>query len=131
MEYQEKIISAIEKALPGVLSIVVSKKIEAVEQEMTKMGLDPRQFYAKIQNEAEDGQIAVSGGSGFIVDKTGIILTNKHVVADKEATYKAVMGKEKYDLEILGKDPVSDIAILKLIHPRKNISTIKLGISKN
>ena len=44
MEYQEKIISAIEKALPGVLSIVVSKKIEAVEQEITKKKLNSPQF---------------------------------------------------------------------------------------
>lgn len=131
MEYQDKIISAIDKALQGVISIVVSKKIEAVEEEMAKMGLDPRQFYAKIQNEAENGQIAVSGGSGFIVDESGIILTNKHVVADNDATYKAVIGKEKYDIEILGKDPLSDIAILKLINPPKNLSAIKLGSSKN
>ncbi len=131
MEYQEKIISAIEKALPGVVSIVVSKKIEAVEQEMVKMGLDPRQFYQKFQNESENGQIAVSGGSGFVVDKLGIVLTNKHVVADNDATYKAVIGKEKYDIEILGKDPLSDIAILKLVKPPKDISVIKLGSSKN
>lgn len=131
MEYQDKIISAIDKALAGVISIVVSKKIEAVEEEIAQMGLDPRQFYAKIQNEAEDGQIAVSGGSGFIVDSSGIILTNKHVIADKNATYKAVIGKEKYDMEILAQDPLSDIAIIKLINPPHNLLAIKLGSSKN
>ena len=131
MDYQEKIISAVEKALAGVISIVVSKKVEAVEEEITKMGLDPRQFYQKIQNEAEDGKIAVSGGSGFIIDKSGVVLTNKHVVADKDATYKAIIGKEKYEIEILAKDPLSDIAILKLLNPPENLSTIKLGTSKN
>src|SRR3989344_1734609 len=131
MDYQDKIISAIDKALAGVISIVVSKNVEAVEEEITKMGLDPRQFYAKIQNEAEDGKIAVSGGSGFIVDKSGVVLTNKHVVADKDATYKAIIGKEKYEIEILAKDPLSDIAILKLLNPPENLSTIKLGTSKN
>lgn len=131
MEYQDKIISAIEKALAGVVSIVVSKNIEAVEEEISKMGLDPRQFYQKIQNEAEDGQIAVSGGSGFFVDESGIILTNKHVVADKNATYKVVIAKDKYDVEILAKDQLSDIAILKLVNPKNNFSVIKLGVSKN
>lgn len=131
MDYQDKIISAIDKALAGVVSIVVSKNIEAVEEEITKMGLDPRQFYAKIQNEAEDGQIAVSGGSGFVVDKSGIVLTNKHVVADKNATYKAVIGKEKYDVEILAKDPLSDISILRLVNPPKDLAVLKLGTSKN
>lgn len=131
MEYEEKIVSAIEKALPGVVSIVVSKNVEAVEEEISKMGLDPRQFYAKMQNEAEDGQIAVSGGSGFVVDVSGIILTNKHVVADKDASYKAIIGKEKYEIEILAKDPLSDIAMLKLINFPKNLSIIKIGSSKN
>lgn len=131
MDYQDKIISAIEKALAGVVSIVVSKNIEAVEEEISKMGLDPRQFYQKIQNEAEDGQIAVSGGSGFFVDESGIILTNKHVVADKNATYKVVIAKDKYDVEILAKDQLSDIAILKLVNPKNNFSVIKLGVSKN
>ncbi len=131
MEYQDKIISAIAKALPGVLSIVVSKDIEKVEEEISKMGLDPRQFYAKIQNEAEDGKIAVSGGSAFVVDSSGIVLTNKHVVADKEASYKAMIDKNKYDVEILAKDPLSDIAVLRLINPPQNLSAIKLGISKN
>lgn len=131
MEYQDKIISAIDKALAGVVSIVVSKDVEAVEEEITKMGLDPRQFYQKIQNEAENGQIAVSGGSGFVVDKSGIVLTNKHVVADQNATYKAVIGKEKYEMKILVRDPLSDIAIIKLVNSPNNLPVVKLGSSKN
>ena len=55
------------------------------------------------------------GGSGFIVGSDGIIVTNKHVVDDSEARYKVVFsdGKE-YDIKSMDKDPVLDIAILKI-----------------
>ncbi len=132
MEYQERVVNAIEKALPGVVSIGASKDVEFVEQDLLKMGLNPEQFSERLESEAKDGKISVSGGSGFIVDKRGIILTNKHVVADKDATYKAYVGKESYPIEIVGKDPLADIAIVKIAaHKSKEFPIVTLGSSKN
>ncbi|TSC73649.1 MAG: hypothetical protein G01um101444_495 [Parcubacteria group bacterium Gr01-1014_44] len=131
-DHEEKIIKAIEKALPAVVSITVSKKAEFVKQDLVKMGMDPRMFTEKLQSELDkDGNISVSGGSGFVVESSGVVLTNKHVVQDKNATYKAVIGQEKYDVEILAQDPLADIAILKIIKPPKNLSALSLGSSKN
>src|SRR3989344_388702 len=119
MEYQEKIMKAIETALPGVVSIAASKSIELVAEDLKKMGVPTEQFAEKLKDEAEDGKVSVSGGSGFIVDSSGIILTNKHVVQDKKASYKVVLNSngESYDIEVIGKDPLADIAILKIIDP--------------
>ncbi len=130
MDHQEKIINAINRTLPGVVSIAASKGVEDVEEDLLKMGLDPHQFAQRIENELdEEGKVSVSGGSGFMVSENGIILTNKHVVADKAATYKAVIGKEKFDFEIVEKDPLADIAILKLINCPHVLPTITLGNS--
>ncbi len=132
MDYQEKIIKTIGQTLPAVISIAASKGMEDVQQDLVKMGLDPNQFTERIENEMdEEGKVSISGGSGFIVSGDGIILTNKHVVADKSASYKVIMGKEKYNVEIVGKDPLADIAILKLIDAPKNLPSIPLGNSQN
>src|SRR3989338_4591060 len=133
MECQDKIIAAIEKALPGVVSIAASKEVELVAKDLQKMGMAPEQFSQKLRDEAENGKVSVSGGSGFIVDSSGLILTNKHVVQDKKASYKVVLNAngESYDIEVIGKDPLADIAILKIIDPPANLPSIKLGTAKN
>ncbi|QQG42752.1 MAG: trypsin-like peptidase domain-containing protein [Candidatus Giovannonibacteria bacterium] len=132
MDYQEKIIEVIQKSLPAVVSIAASKNVELVEEDLMKMGMDPRTFEERLFGEADEkGNISVSGGSGFIVDQSGIILTNKHVIQDKAASYKAIIGQGKYDMEVIGQDPLSDIAILKIIRPPTNLSAIPLGFSKN
>lgn len=142
-DFEEKIISVIDKTIPAVISIAASKNVELVEEDLMKMGMDPRAFEERLQGEADDkGNVSVSGGSGFIVDPSGIVLTNKHVIQDKEASYKAVIGlpadkagQNKYDVEIVGQDPLSDIAILRIINPPNQqaggLPAIKLGTSKN
>lgn len=130
MDQQEQIIKAIEKTLPGVVSIAASKAVDLVAKDLQKMGIPPEQFAERLKEEAEGGKVSVSGGSGFIVDSSGIILTNKHVVQDKDAEYKAVIANEKYEVEVLGKDPLSDIAILRIKNPPKNLSAIKLSEQK-
>lgn len=122
---------AIEKALPGVVSIAASKSVELVAEDLQKMGVPPEQFNEKLMSEAVDGKVSVSGGSGFIVDPSGIILTNKHVVQDKQATYKAVVSGESFDISILGIDPLADIAILKIKNPPKVLPYISLSKAKN
>lgn len=131
-DYQEKIISVIEKCLPAVVSIAASKNVELVEEDLMKMGVDPKFFKERLFGEADEkGDVPVSGGSAFIVDSSGILLTNKHVIQDKEASYKAVIGQDKYDVELVGLDPLSDIAVLRMPNPPKDLPALKLGTSKN
>src|SRR3990167_8729532 len=131
-DYQEQIIKVIESSLPAVVSIAASKNVELVEEDLMKMGMDPKTFEERLFGEAdESGNVSVSGGSGFIVDQAGLVLTNKHVIQDKDADYKVVMGQDKYDVKIIGQDPLSDIAILHIINPPTNLQFIKLGTSKN
>ena len=131
-DYQEQIIKVIEGSLPAVVSITASKNVELVEEDLMKMGMDPKMFEERLFSEADEGgNVSVSGGSGFIADQTGLVLTNKHVIQDKDSYYKAVIGRDKYDVEIIGVDPLSDIAILKIKNPPKNLSYLKLGTSKN
>ncbi len=54
-------------------------------------------------------------GSGFIVEPDGLIVTNKHVVSDTEAKYRVITKDDKtYDVVRIYRDPVNDLAILKI-----------------
>lgn len=71
-------------------------------------------------------------GTGFIVDKDGLVITNQHVVSDPNAEYKVVTsdGKELVVSEIL-RDDINDIALLKVDRDGKELKEIALGNSTN
>ena len=70
----------------------------------------------------------VGGGSGFIISANGLILTNRHVVADTAADYTIFTNDgKKYSAKVLARDPNIDIAVIKI--SASNLPTIKLGDS--
>ena len=56
---------------------------------------------------------ASSLGSGFVIDKDGIVITNNHVVANAEDILVRV-GEKEYEANIIGADPYMDIAVIKM-----------------
>lgn len=76
-------------------------------------------------------------GTGYLVDKNGLIVTNKHVISSgcntkKKARVTGVTNDQKaYELEILSIDPVEDLAILKIINPDKQFSPVQFTDSNN
>lgn len=127
---EDKIVKIIEESLPAIISIAATKKVSDVRDELTKAGMEPKQFEERLSSESENGQITVSAGSAFIVDTSGIVLTNKHVIQDKDATFTAIVDGKKYDIEVIDKDPLADIAIVKIVNPPNNLHTIPLGSAK-
>ncbi len=67
-------------------------------------------------------------GSGFIIDKDGIVVTNNHVIADAEDIIVRVNGNKEFKAKVIGADPLSDIAVLKLETNEKFIP-VKFGDS--
>ena len=53
-------------------------------------------------------------GSGFIIDEKGIVITNNHVIQDAEDIVVIVNGDQEFKAKVIGSDPLSDIAVLKL-----------------
>ena len=67
-------------------------------------------------------------GSGFIIDAKGIVITNNHVIQDAEDILVRVNGDKEYEAKIIGKDPLSDIAVLQIDSKDKFIP-VKFGNS--
>ena len=125
--------ATIKKVMPAVVSIVISKSLEAIEKELPPEAMQFMPFghpHLDIPEEEIDahGMIKIGGGSGFIVDPSGIILTNKHVVADANAEYTVMTHDDKkYTAKVLARDPVDDVAILKI--EGKGLPVVELGES--
>ena len=67
-------------------------------------------------------------GSGFIIDKEGIVITNNHVIQGAEDIVVRVNGDKEYKAKVLGADPGMDIAVLKMETEEKFLP-VKFGDS--
>ena len=114
---ESEFVFANEKISPAVVSIIASKDL------IVFPFMDPAS-----QHESFLGYKSqeISGGTGFIVSPDGMILTNKHVIHDKDAEYKAILsdGRE-YTLKLLSEDPFNDIAVVKI--EAESLPTAVLG----
>ena len=117
--------ASVEKASPAVVSIIISKDVSKIQDFFSDpFSFDPffdpfgsGQQQQKGQNNGQGGtgKQEIGGGSGFIVSSNGLIVTNRHVVSDQEASYTVMTNDgKKYDAKVMAIDQVSDIAILKI-----------------
>lgn len=130
MNYEEQIVAAVKKTMPAVISIAISKDLELIEKTLPfqEFGIMPQQMENLPTDE--QGRVKLGGGSGFIVHSDGVVLTNKHVIMDADAIYAAVDSEGKrYPVRILARDPIQDVAILK-IEADKIWPTAALGDSQ-
>src|SRR3990167_11350780 len=127
------ITKTILKVMPAVVSITISKSLKEIEKEIPQEYLPslPQGQHLEIPEDAIDahGMVKIGGGSGFIVNAKGIILTNRHVILDPNAEYAVITNdNKKYKAEIVARDPIDDVAILK-IEPEEKLTIVKLGDS--
>ena len=130
MTYEEQIVAAVKKTLPAVVSIAISKDFELIEKTLPfqEFGIMPQRENLPTD---EQGRVKLGGGSGFIVSSDGVVLTNKHVIMDAEATYAVVDSKgERFPMRIFARDPVQEVAILKITSADKKWPTVALGDSQ-
>jgi serine protease Do len=105
------VIDVVKKASPAVVSIVVSKDIS----KLPGFGFNPFFGYTTSPQDKTPNIQKVGAGSGFFVSADGLILTNRHVVEDVQASYSVVTNDGKsYDATVLARDPINDLAIVKV-----------------
>lgn len=122
---KSSIVKVVKKVIPAVVSITVSKYLTIFENPFGLLFPGSEEFFAIPKGRKK---VKIGGGSGFIIDSDGIILTNRHVIADPEAEYIVLLNEEeRYKAKILAKNSINDVAILKI--NKKNLPILELGDS--
>ena len=131
------IISTFKEVSPSVVSIIITKDLPIFEQYYIDpfqefeefFGGDPFQFRIPQFRQKGTERKEVGGGTGFVISSEGMILTNRHVVADKDAEYTVLTNDgKKFQAKVLARDPLQDIAIIK-IDDVPSLTPVKLGDS--
>lgn len=121
------ITKAVAKASPGVVGINVTAIEEYTDPFFRFFEDDP--FFRYFFGDRFKYRVPVrSLGSGFIISPDGYIVTNDHVIGDAREIVVTLSMGEKYKAKIVGKDPVSDIAVLK-IDAKRELPYLKFGDS--
>ena len=124
--------NAINEVKKSVVNISTQKKIANNIGEHPMFN-DPlfRQFFGDLYNNMPKDRVERSLGSGVIISSDGYIVTNNHVIdgADKILVSLPDNSKKEYEAKIIGKDPRSDLAVIKI--NAKNLPFAKLGDSND
>lgn len=138
---ENTVVQVVEKTSPSVVSIVISKYVPVIERyyfnPFQDFDLPPElkpffefNFPVPMQKQSPDKKEKqkVGGGTGFIVSSDGLIVTNKHVVSDKDAEYTVYLSDgKKYKAKVLAVHPIDDLALIKI--NASGLPTLKLGDS--
>jgi S1-C subfamily serine protease len=116
-----------ERSLNSVVNISSTRKVKAVTSPFMD---DPllREFFRQFGPVDPSPRRDQSLGSGVIVRPDGIVLTNNHVVANAETIRVVLSDKREYDAKVLGTDPKSDVAVIKLKNAT-GLKAIRMGNS--
>ncbi len=119
------ITKVIENSIPSVVTIGINKTTTTADSIQINP-FDSLNPLKKIPGQKKE--IHQNIGSGFIISADGLIITNKHVVGDTEATYTVLSSdKKKYEVINILRDPLNDLAILKI--NVQNLTPLELGDS--
>jgi serine protease Do len=133
----------VKKVTPAVVSIDVHLKLDQTSDDQSANGGQgqngmppgfpqipgfPPGFPFGMQGAPAQPQAVEAKGSGFIIDSSGIVITNNHVVKDAKTVSVTLSDGNSYPAKIIGTDPKTDLAVLKISagHP---LPYVELGSS--
>jgi serine protease Do len=121
----------VDKVCPAVITIIASKDLPKIEG-FYSSPLNDNNFAIPKFGDGGKEKTKIGGGSGVIVSSDGYIITSNHVVADEEACYSVVVEPtQRYETQIMSRDPINDIAILKIQDKVGCLPYLPLGDSDN
>jgi serine protease Do len=132
----ENIADVAEQVIDAVVNISTSQKIDPHVTELPDLppGSPMEEFFDQFfKNKRGGGTDSAprrinSLGSGFIIDPSGLVVTNNHVIADADEISVILNDGTKLKATLVGKDTKSDLALLR-VHSDKPIKAVKFGDS--
>jgi serine protease Do len=122
----------VKRVLPAVVNIAVTQTVSGndVAAELppelrdTPLG---REFRRRFGNRREQ---MMGAGSGFIVDASGIIVTNNHVVDHADKIVVSLVDGRQLPAHVLGSDDLTDVAVIKIDAPGPPLTSVAWGDSR-
>jgi serine protease Do len=132
----ENIADVAEQVIDAVVNISTSQKIDPRVTELPDLppGSPMEEFFDQFFKNKRGGgneqtpRRVNSLGSGFIIDSSGLVVTNNHVIADADEISVILNDGTKLKATLVGKDTKSDLALLR-VHSDKPIKAVKFGDS--
>jgi serine protease Do len=119
----------VDRLKPSVVTIQSTKIIRrAVQQDPFSQYLRERFGFGDAPAARPETQQSL--GSGFIIDKRGIVLTNNHVVAGADEVKVRLFDDRSLDAKVEGSDPAADVAVVRIIKPPSDLRPVVLGDSE-
>ena len=128
------VVEVIQQVAPAVVNISSEYQIRSRSNPFSGFGMDP--FFDSFFKDFFDPGFErhakrTSLGSGVIIDgKRGFILTNAHVITKSESISVVLEDERKYEAQIVGADPDSDLAVLK-IETEAELPAVEMGNSSD
>jgi serine protease Do len=131
------LIDRLKPAVVNISTTTVTKHPRVQRGPRSPRGVPPEQFedfferfFGQPMPDAPNEFRGQSLGSGFVLNERGFILTNNHVVKDATDIQVMLSDGRQFTAEIVGKDPLTDVALIKLKNPPKDLPTVVLGSSE-
>ncbi|WP_423724818.1 Do family serine endopeptidase [Aurantimonas marianensis] len=132
----ESVADLAEKLLDAVVNISTSQNVEMPGRGIPKLeapeGSPLKEFFddlLKEDNGAGERRLQ-SLGSGFVIDPSGIVITNNHVIADADKITVNFPDGTQLEAELLGTDPKTDLAVLT-VKPEAPLTAVQFGDSES
>ncbi len=139
-QFQNVFADVADKVMPGVVSVKSERKVELTRQGMPFdfFNEDPFGFFFGQPRQPRENpnrppqERQESGlGSGVIVTADGYILTNNHVIQGADKLTVQLADESEYEAEVVGADPASDLAVIKIKSDKKDFAVVPFGNSEN
>ena len=122
-----------EKLMPSVVNISAIRVVETRPQSQFPFQFPPgspfEEFFKEFnQQQTPQKRKSTALGSGFVISEDGIVITNNHVIQGSEGILVRFTNDKEYEAKLIGTDPVSDIAVLK-INSKDKFKPVPLGDS--
>ena len=125
--FNEKLVEVAKKVTPAVVNISAQRERVAKSGNQPRMPFDPFDENTPPLPKGPDNRI--SRGSGIIFNEKGYIITNNHVIKEAGNIKATLADKREFRCSVVGTDPATDIAVIKIEEMPKNLPTLKIGNS--
>ncbi len=139
VDYEQRIINAVKSTDKSVVSVVAFKDLPvSIRQQINPLDLFGDDFFKPLDlyfqtpqqpnttSRTEKREIA--SGSGFIITSDGYIVTNKHVISEKDAEFIVFLNDgSQHNAKVVAVDPFEDFGLLKI--EKQSLTPLKIGHS--